>query len=145
MVPEKPLGQRPTGRGRQTSGAPRRARPSAGICGRRHLHAPGSVERAARAALVDSRSVRQAYMVDFGVTLPRLAGVKSFVDLYSVHYDYPNMQFYGEGPESSKDGRSVYRLENHVASGAFWIPAAARLDDGRQSTFIQVGRYIQYD
>lgn len=32
-----------------------------------------------------------------------------------------------------------------LASGAFWIPAAARLDDGCQSTFIQVGRYIQYD
>ena len=57
-------------------------------------------------------STRKAYLVDFGATLPHLAHGKAFVDLYTVHYDYPNMQFYGEGQRSSLNGRSVYRLEN---------------------------------
>jgi outer membrane protein assembly factor BamA len=57
-------------------------------------------------------SSRKAYLADFGMTLPRLAEGKAFLDLYTVSYNYPNMQFYGEGPCSSKDGRSVYRLEN---------------------------------
>jgi outer membrane protein assembly factor BamA len=57
-------------------------------------------------------STRKAYLADFGVTLPRLADGKAFFDLYTVHYNYPNLQFYGEGPRSSKHGRSVYRLEN---------------------------------
>ncbi len=57
-------------------------------------------------------SSRKAYLADFGLTLPGLAEGKAFLDFYTVSYNYPNMQFYGEGPRSSKNGRSVYRLEN---------------------------------
>jgi outer membrane protein assembly factor BamA len=70
-------------------------------------------------------SVRKAYLMDLGVTLPRLAGGRSFVDVYTAHYNHPNMQFYGEGPQSSKNGRSVYRSENtslHARSGFRLLP-----------------------
>jgi outer membrane protein assembly factor BamA len=33
------------------------------------------------------------------------------VDLYAVHHDYPQMQYYGPGPNSRKTGRSNFRLE----------------------------------
>ena len=56
-------------------------------------------------------SIKRYYQVDFGLSLPKLAGNKAFVDLYSAHRDYPRMQYYGPGPRSRKTGRSDFRLE----------------------------------
>ncbi|MFN7938330.1 MAG: BamA/TamA family outer membrane protein [Bryobacteraceae bacterium] len=87
-------------------------------------------------------SVRQAYMIDLGITVPRLAAGKSFVDVYSAHYNYPNMQFYGEGPQSSKNGRGVYRLENTLLQARSGFRLRRRLTIGATGGLqsINVGR-----
>ena len=57
-------------------------------------------------------SARKAYLVDFTASLPHLANDHMFFDLRSYHFDYPNIQYYGPGPNSDRNGRSVFRLEN---------------------------------
>ncbi len=66
-------------------------------------------------------SIRQAHLIDLNMALPHLANDRVFLNFYGFHSDSPNMQYFGPGPESSKNGRSVYRLEQtgfEVKSGA---------------------------
>jgi len=46
------------------------------------------------------------------LSLPKLAGQHLFVDFYSVHRNYPQVNYYGPGPRSLKGQRSDYRLED---------------------------------
>ena len=36
----------------------------------------------------------------------------AFFELHATHRNYPQMQYYGPGPQSKKTGRSNYRLED---------------------------------
>jgi outer membrane protein assembly factor BamA len=44
--------------------------------------------------------------------MPRLANDRAFLRLYAAHRNYPQMQYYGPGPDSNKGARSNYRLED---------------------------------
>jgi hypothetical protein len=57
-------------------------------------------------------SLKQYYLMDLQLSFPKLAGNHVFADLYAVHRDYPQMQYYGPGPDSRKTGRSNFRLED---------------------------------
>lgn len=52
----------------------------------------------------------QKYDIELGV--PRFAGDRLSWNLYAVHHNYPQLQYYGPGPESEKTGRSSFRLED---------------------------------
>lgn len=56
-------------------------------------------------------SIRGAYLIDTELDMPRLASEHFTVNLYGVHRNYPQLQYYGPGPDSSKNGRSDYRFE----------------------------------
>ena len=57
-------------------------------------------------------SLKLYYQTDLQLSLPKLARRRLFVDLYAVHRDFPQMQYYGPGPNSHKTGRSNFRLED---------------------------------
>jgi hypothetical protein len=57
-------------------------------------------------------SIKRAYLVDMEFDMPRLAGSHAFVNLYTAHRNFPRLQYYGPGPDSSLGGRSDYRLED---------------------------------
>ncbi|MCZ2078101.1 MAG: BamA/TamA family outer membrane protein [Bryobacteraceae bacterium] len=63
-----------------------------------------------RASARTSLKAYQLYDIDF--RLPHLAGDHVFVNFYAVHRNYPGINYYGQGPDSDKHGRSNYRLED---------------------------------
>jgi hypothetical protein len=56
-------------------------------------------------------SIRGAYLIDTELDMPRLATDHFAINLYGVHRNYPQLQYYGPGPDSSRNGRSDYRFE----------------------------------
>jgi hypothetical protein len=62
---------------------------------------------------VDARAaINQSYAGRLDVTVPRLLGDHAFVTFGAQHRNFSAMPYYGPGPESSKTGRSNYRLED---------------------------------
>ena len=57
-------------------------------------------------------SLRKFYVLDLGLEMPKLADGHIFVDFYGVHRDYPHIDYYGPGPDSSKAGRTGFTLED---------------------------------
>ncbi len=64
-----------------------------------------------RATTQLSTSKYQLYDTEFA--LPRLANDRAFLSLQARHRNYPQMAYYGPGPDSEKTGRSNYRLEDN--------------------------------
>ena len=57
-------------------------------------------------------SLRDYYLMDAELNAPHLAHDHALFNLYAVHYDYPDVDYYGPGPHSHKTGRSDYLLES---------------------------------
>lgn len=57
-------------------------------------------------------SLKRFQKYDVEVAVPQLAGKWLSWNLYSVHHNYPQLQYYGSGPDSKKTGRSDFRLED---------------------------------
>jgi len=83
-------------------------------------------------------SARKAYLLDFNATLPRLGSERTFLNLYAYHFDYPNLQYYGPGPNSSRHGRSVFRLENTGIDIRPGVKLAPGLTAGLLGSFVAV-------
>jgi len=55
-----------------------------------------------------------AWMADLQVYLPQLVTKRGFLDTY-IRYEYsPQMDYYGEGPKTSLEDRTSYRLEDFL-------------------------------
>jgi outer membrane protein assembly factor BamA len=57
-------------------------------------------------------SINQSYLGRFEVSVPRLFSDRTFVTFSALHRNISEMPYYGSGPDSSKTGRSNYRLED---------------------------------
>jgi Omp85 superfamily domain len=57
-------------------------------------------------------SAKQAYLADFELGLPKLAGGKMFVDFLTIHRNYPEVPYFGPGPDSREEDRTGYRRED---------------------------------
>ena len=65
-----------------------------------------------------ARATAKAYQLyDAQLTFPKLKRQRFFADLYSVHRNYPRVDYYGPGPDFHKTGRSDYRLEDTLFEG----------------------------
>ncbi len=58
-----------------------------------------------------SASLKKYTLLDLELDMPALAGDRVFLNLYGARRDFPEMQYYGPGPDSAKGSRSNYRLE----------------------------------
>ena len=54
----------------------------------------------------------QAYVADAELSFPRLFNERLFLEFGGIHRNYPRIDYYGPGPESSKDNRTHFRLED---------------------------------
>ena len=67
---------------------------------------------------------------DLQFSLPSFAGDHLFLDLYSAHRNYPGINYYGPGPDSQKNSRSNFRLEDTSFDATFGVTPAAHLRIG---------------
>ena len=63
-----------------------------------------------RVAAQGSAKLFQKYDTEFDVT--RFGRDRLSLNFYAVHHNYPELEFYGPGPDSGKTGHSNYRLED---------------------------------
>ncbi len=54
-----------------------------------------------------------AYLFDLQATVPHLMNRRAFLDVISSYGNYPRMDYYGQGPDSQRGGRSHFRLEEN--------------------------------
>jgi outer membrane protein assembly factor BamA len=52
---------------------------------------------------------------------PKISGGPFFAQFNAVHHNYPGMSYYGPGPDSSKTGRSDFRLEDTAVDLTFGV------------------------
>jgi len=57
-------------------------------------------------------SLQKFYLMDAELDLPRLADDHIFINIYGVHRNYPHIDYYGPGPDSHKNGRTSWGLED---------------------------------
>jgi outer membrane protein assembly factor BamA len=63
-----------------------------------------------RVAAQGSTKLFQKYDTEFDIT--RFGHDRFFLNFYAVHHNYPQLEYYGPGPDSLKSGRSNFRLED---------------------------------
>jgi outer membrane protein assembly factor BamA len=57
-------------------------------------------------------SLSQYQLYDVELAFPKLVDEHVFFELHATHRNFPRMDYYGQGPDSEKTGRSNYRLED---------------------------------
>ena len=72
------------------------------------------------------------------LTLPKLLGGKAFFDTHATHRNYPGINYYGPGPDSTETGRANYRLEDTSIDSAFGFAPARFIKFGGAAGFLAV-------
>jgi Omp85 superfamily domain len=62
-------------------------------------------------------SFSRYWMIDARLQAPRLAGGRVGVGVHGQRYDFPSEDFFGLGPDSSRDNEVIYGLRNTVLGG----------------------------
>jgi outer membrane protein assembly factor BamA len=93
-------------------------------------------ERLKLAALAQV-STRGYQKLDFLIEGNRLPSARTFGSIYAVHHNYPELQFYGSGPDSQKTGRSNFRLEDTAIDGTFGVRPLPKLSLGITAGYLQ--------
>lgn len=76
-------------------------------------------------------SIRQYWAAEGRLTFPRLAGGKLHLETWARRRDYPQENFFGVGPDSSRDDRSDYAIRtNHFGGLAGVRPFSKMLVGG---------------
>jgi outer membrane protein assembly factor BamA len=57
-------------------------------------------------------SLQEYQLYDVELAFPRMLDDHAFLELHATHRNYPQMQYYGPGPDSRITGRTNYRLED---------------------------------
>ncbi|HYP13365.1 MAG TPA: BamA/TamA family outer membrane protein [Bryobacteraceae bacterium] len=93
-----------------------------------------------RASAQGSLKKFQKYDVEVG--MPRIAGQWLSWNVYAVHHNYPELQYYGSGPNSEKTGRSDFRLEDTAVDTSLAFHPLHRVTVAGQLGYLQnnVGR-----
>lgn len=83
-------------------------------------------------------STHQYYIAETGLDLPALANDHAFAGISGMHFDFPEMQYYGSGPNTQRGARSVYRLENTSFEGRAGVKPFDRLRFGVMGRYLMV-------
>ena len=84
-------------------------------------------------------SAKKAYQFELLADLPNIAGGKFPIHLAAIHSNFPEMDYYGPGPDSQVEGESAYRLERT----SFDADAAFKPVDFLRLGF--TGGYLQFN
>ena len=83
-----------------------------------------------------STKLYQKYYVRW--TLPKLANDHLSLDFIGVHRNYPQVDDFGTGPDSSKQARTNYRLEDTGVDGAVGVKPVKHLQLGGSAGYLWV-------
>lgn len=83
-------------------------------------------------------SFRAYQRYDIELRLPKLADGLVFVDLLARRRNYSSLQYYGPGPDSSKSGRSNFRLEDNAYDFTVGVKPIRYLSIGATGGYLQV-------
>ena len=83
-------------------------------------------------------STQRYQLYNIELAFPKLADEHAFVELHATHRNYPQMQYYGPGPDSQKTGRSNYRLEDSNLSIVAGVRPIRQLRLGGTAGFTEV-------
>jgi Omp85 superfamily domain len=86
-------------------------------------------------------SIREFYSVGGGMELPRLTSQRLTARLEAAHVDSPQLDFYGEGPNSLKSQRTNYRREDTRFDFSLNWPVARHVSPNckAEQLFLNVG------
>ncbi|MCZ6752976.1 MAG: hypothetical protein O7E51_14260, partial [Acidobacteria bacterium] len=73
---------------------------------------------------------------DLQFSLPGFASDRLFLDFYSVRRNYPGINYYGPGPDSQRDSRSNFRLEDMEFNGTFGVRPIPHLNIGTSLAYL---------
>lgn len=97
-------------------------------------------------------SARGYQKADLHISVPKLVHKRVAVDFYAVHHNYPSLNYYGSGPDSNREGRSDFRLEDTAADVTLTFRISDRLHAGGSTGYVwnNVGpgtdaRYVSSD
>lgn len=62
-----------------------------------------------------------ALLLDLQLSAPKLAGDKLYFDFYARHRNYPQIDYFGPGPDSDEKSRTNFRLEDTSADFTFGV------------------------
>ena len=65
-----------------------------------------------KARVIARGTTNQSYLGRVDLSLPNLFGQRAFLDFSTTHRNISEMPYYGPGPDSEKNGRSNYRIED---------------------------------
>jgi outer membrane protein assembly factor BamA len=65
-----------------------------------------------------SISTRQWQKFQAGITAPKVAGGRLLLRAEAIRRDYRSLEFYGTGPDTTRDDRTVYRLVDNTLQGS---------------------------
>jgi len=83
-------------------------------------------------------SLKQFYLMETELDMPRLGAGHVFVNLYGVHRRYPRVDYYGPGANSSKSGRSDFLLEDTSFQSSAGIQPFKALRMGGTGRYLMV-------
>lgn len=96
--------------------------------------ADGEIEL--RIAAQSSFKSYQKYDLQFSV--PSFAHDRLFLEFYSVHHRYPGLHYFGSGPDSLEENRSVFLLEDTAFDGAFGVRPFRHLNLGISGGYLML-------
>lgn len=83
-------------------------------------------------------STRQFQLYDLELGFPKLMNNNAYFDLHATHRNFPQMQYYGPGPDSQKTGRSNYRLEDTLFGFGVGVTPGRHARLGAFGNFLEV-------
>jgi outer membrane protein assembly factor BamA len=83
-------------------------------------------------------SYKGYYRVESRVQLPKLLHDHAFFSAAGFRYDYPQLDYYGPGPTSSKTGRANYRMQDNDAEIRGGFQFAHRLRIGLVGSYQRI-------
>ncbi len=69
----------------------------------------------------------RAYLFDFDLQAPELAGGRLFAGFNAIHENYPRIDYYGPGPDSDNDVRTHFRRETTRFGGEAGVKPLGRM------------------
>lgn len=86
-------------------------------------------------------SARKYQRYDLQLSAPHFARNKLFFDFFSVHHNYPGVNYYGPGPDSRRSSRTDFRLEDTSIDVVLGVQPLSHLRAGVSGgyLFVNVG------
>jgi outer membrane protein assembly factor BamA len=83
-------------------------------------------------------SFRRYQIYDALVRFPHIAKDRIFLELYAAHRNYPQINYYGPGPNSARTGRSNFRYEDTTYDATAALIPVRRLHVGLTAGYMQI-------